>query len=571
MGFWRRRAVRAKARKRATSYALAIEALEPRVLLSADALGVDTGLDINESNPQWGVAEAQAWLDGHNPASTDDIDALLNDDAPVTSSLTTPDDDTVNVRELIIVDANVADSEQLLSELLAGRDRSSISIHLLDGKRDGVEQVSAILSGYDKLDAVHILSHGSAGEIHLGSTTLSNATIDDYSAQLQRWDAALGETADILLYGCEVAADAQGEALVDAIGRLTGADVAASSDITGNLSAGGDWELEVRSGVIEAQALMVDMSTAQWQHTLAFIAYDGFDYTAGEELGNGAAVSGGSGWASDWTDESNRALVVANPGLQDPTGALDTTGNALTTNLGSILHTSFHGRTLNETLGDDESEVWFSFLLTPDATDTTLAYAGLILGENDGDRLFAGFYNKQFNLQNAGATKIHYIENLDPVDGQTYLLTVHLTFAAGDDTLTLYVDPTPGIGSPEDTYSVTKNDIDLDTFNTVVFTAGRPAGESNDSYLDELRVGTTYNDVTPASIIVVNTTDDVHDATITDVDGLNASPGADGKISLREAILAANATAGGDIITFDIPDALVGGQHTINLTTPLDN
>ncbi len=58
---------------------------------------------------------------------------------------------------------------------------------------------------------------------------------------------ALSESADILIYGCDVAADAAGQSLVETIKDLTGADVAASvvtnfanSIIAGNTASGYD-------------------------------------------------------------------------------------------------------------------------------------------------------------------------------------------------------------------------------------------------------------------------------------------------------------------------------------------
>ena len=53
---------------------------------------------------------------------------------------------------------------------------------------------------------------------------------------------------------------------------------------------------------------------------------------------------------------------------------------------------------------------------------------------------------------------------------------------------------------------------------------------------------------------------------------LLADKGADGRISLREAILATNNTPNGataDEIRFDIPEAMVNGRHTISPTSAL--
>ena len=67
------------------------------------------------------------------------------------------------------------------------------------------------------------------------------------------------------------------------------------------------------------------------------------------------------------------------------------------------------------------------------------------------------------------------------------------------------------------------------------------------------------------SVLVVDTVSDAVDGTTTSITNLTNNRGADGRISLREAILATNATAGLDLIVFDIPGA--GPIFTINVGT----
>jgi len=71
-------------------------------------------------------------------------------------------------------------------------------------------------------------------------------------------------------------------------------------------------------------------------------------------------------------------------------------------------------------------------------------------------------------------------------------------------------------------------------------------------------------------ILIVDTTDDTVDGSVTSIDALIANRGADGRISLREALLATNATTnygGPDHIYFDIPEALIAGAHTIAINS----
>ena len=70
----------------------------------------------------------------------------------------------------------------------------------------------------------------------------------------------------------------------------------------------------------------------------------------------------------------------------------------------------------------------------------------------------------------------------------------------------------------------------------------------------------------PVKFVVNTTTDDDDAGTPSSIYALAANPGPDGTISLREAILAANATPGPSVITFAIPG---GGAQTITLGAAL--
>ena len=129
--------------------------------------------------------------------------------------------------------------------------------YIIDAQQDGIEQVSEILSQYENLDAVHILSHGASGALFLGAGRITASTLQQESRKVQRWGNALSADGDILLYGCNIAAGNDGEKLVQELARLTQADIAASSDATGDAEQGGNWSLEVSTGDIE-QSLKVD-------------------------------------------------------------------------------------------------------------------------------------------------------------------------------------------------------------------------------------------------------------------------------------------------------------------------
>ena len=68
-------------------------------------------------------------------------------------------------------------------------------------------------------------------------------------------------------------------------------------------------------------------------------------------------------------------------------------------------------------------------------------------------------------------------------------------------------------------------------------------------------------DIAWAASVTVNSTTDVSDGDTSSIANLSANPGADGVISLRETIEAANNTAGSDSIAFNISGC--GGVCTI--------
>lgn len=161
------------------------------------------------------------------------------------------------IDELIFIDTAVEQPESLIEQALAqrGDGQARVEVVYLDAGADGVQQISQWLSQYADLQAIHIISHGEAASVQLGNTTLDTTSLDAYAKVLNSWQTALAEGADLLFYGCSVAEGEAGQAFVERIAELTGADVAASDDMTGAEQLGGNWIFEYTTGVIETQAL----------------------------------------------------------------------------------------------------------------------------------------------------------------------------------------------------------------------------------------------------------------------------------------------------------------------------
>ena len=168
--------------------------------------------------------------------------------------------------EIIIIDPSVPDIELLLGDLEANQ--RDAQVFLLDANADGVEQITEILDRHGEVDSVHIVSHAEQGAVKLGNAWLSDSNLSAYAGQIASWQSSLTSGADILFYGCDLAGSESGVSLIDAIGVLSGADVAASDDDTGHVALGGDWELEYATSTIESDLAFSQQLQQNWGQLL---------------------------------------------------------------------------------------------------------------------------------------------------------------------------------------------------------------------------------------------------------------------------------------------------------------
>jgi Domain of unknown function (DUF4347) len=178
--------------------------------------------------------------------------------------------------QLVFIDTSLDAYRRLAASANPGAE-----VILLDSQRDGISQITAVLADRHNIDAIHLISHGSAGALQLGSSRLSRDDLGQYQHQLQSWQQALSADADILLYGCDVAATSAGLGLIDQISQLTGADVAASTNLTGNAAQGGDWILETATGTIEHDLALSQSLQASYDGVFAGFTYNNFSNSTG--------------------------------------------------------------------------------------------------------------------------------------------------------------------------------------------------------------------------------------------------------------------------------------------------
>ncbi|MCT7962230.1 DUF4347 domain-containing protein [Laspinema sp. D1] len=164
-------------------------------------------------------------------------------------------------REILFADPTVTGYETLIASTPA-----ELQVVVLDPNRDAIAQISEILSQQKQpLNGLHILSHAQSGMLHLGNSVLTAETLPE--AEISQWAKSLTPDADILLYGCNLAADWGG--FVNRLAAITGADIAASDNLTGNAALGGDWELEAHTGPIEVQIPFSAEAIGAYRNVLA--------------------------------------------------------------------------------------------------------------------------------------------------------------------------------------------------------------------------------------------------------------------------------------------------------------
>lgn len=182
---------------------------------------------------------------------------------PARLTIQAPSNPEIPPKEIVFIDPGVADAARLMQGITPG-----VETLLLDPSRDGLAQIAEALAGRAGLDAIHIISHGGAGSLRLGSSTLKTQNLASHADALGQIGAALGGQGDILLYGCDVAQGESGQAFIDALAQATGADVAASTDLTGAAAQGGDWNLEAATGAIEADLVLSEEAQQGYSHGL---------------------------------------------------------------------------------------------------------------------------------------------------------------------------------------------------------------------------------------------------------------------------------------------------------------
>ena len=226
-----------------------IEALEQRIML--DGAGASTFIDTLEDT-------AHTKFSLNNESKVNKFVEIANKDSDVKLPFInqTRDQKRNELKQIVFIDTQVEDYQQLIRAF----DKNT-EIHLIQSNENGFDKINQTLKSYKNIDSLHIIGHGSAGQILFGDALLSNDTFNQYSKTLKSIGNNLSPSGDILFYGCNIASNERGLSLINKISEITKADIAASDDVTGK---GGDWHLEKNIGIIETKNIQV----VDYEHSL---------------------------------------------------------------------------------------------------------------------------------------------------------------------------------------------------------------------------------------------------------------------------------------------------------------
>lgn len=408
---------------------------------------------------------------------------------------------------LAVIDSQIDDYQTLVDAAQA----DGMEVILLSGN-DGIDELADALADQTDIDSLHLFTHGSQGNLQIGEDNLSSSTLTDYAEELALIKGSLSDDGDLLLYGCHVAEGDAGEDFIEQLALVTGADIAASDDLTGASNQGGDWELENAAGQIESDTLAVAtfkslllgaFEEKEWTefqggpHSSGKISLGDKDFVfSGSTLNSG---NYGSGFGSSLLATENQTLTINTSDssnftfyslvnvysfgsisvkLYDDTGSLQSTNTVSSGNtfnpddltVSKIVITgnhfyidNFKGSTIVASSNADPTDISLSSLTVGQSAATnavvgTLSTTDADSGDSHTYSIVSGGDGAAFNI-----------------DGTSLRANDASAMSAGDYTVTIQTDDNSG-GTYQEQFTITVSDDVAPT--ATIAPSGSPAGNA---------------------------------------------------------------------------------------------
>ena len=132
-------------------------------------------------------------------AMADDFcDTAFGDNDPILNTVSLESEETFKDKkeptEVVIVDTSVSNYQEIISSI-----DTDLNIVILEQGRT-LKDIPDLLVEYNDIDALHIISHGGAGTLQVGSQWYDQYNIYDSLEVLEEIGSKLSQAGDILLY-----------------------------------------------------------------------------------------------------------------------------------------------------------------------------------------------------------------------------------------------------------------------------------------------------------------------------------------------------------------------------------
>ncbi|MCW5607005.1 MAG: DUF4347 domain-containing protein [Nitrosomonas sp.] len=169
----------------------------------------------------------------------------------------------INANKLLIIDANVLDTEILLKDL-----RPGYRVIRLDPESEPIAQLTNAVHAHSPVEEIVLVVHAIPGQIHFSGGLVGTEELEWHRQQLQTWRESLSTDAKLCIYACQLAADKEGLAFIDTLKDFTGAEVAASSLQMGDTGKGKNWNFDRFTTFFSASNPFHQDSLLNYAHTL---------------------------------------------------------------------------------------------------------------------------------------------------------------------------------------------------------------------------------------------------------------------------------------------------------------
>ena len=143
-------------------------------------------------------------------------------------------------QSVVFVDSQITNYQAIVAAINPGA-----TVFVYDGAQDGLPQIAQDLQGIPDLASMDIIAHGAAGQVQVGTDTLTTSTIPNYAADLTAIGNALAPDGQLDLYGVSRSCRRR---LPDCAATSDGPQRRGFDRPMGATALGGTWTLDATTG-----------------------------------------------------------------------------------------------------------------------------------------------------------------------------------------------------------------------------------------------------------------------------------------------------------------------------------